>query len=114
MVIWLIGMSASGKTTIGQLLHQKLKQSDSRPWFFLDGDVMRHLMGEDLGHRIEDREKNAYRISRFCQLLESQGINVIACVLSIFHDNQRYNRATFKDYREVFIDVDLRNPQSAG
>ncbi len=111
MVIWLIGMSASGKTTIGHLLHQKLKQSNQGPWFFLDGDVMRHLMGEDLGHSVEDRERNAYRISRFCQLLDSQGINVVACVLSIFHENQRFNRSSIENYREIYIKVDWKQLQ---
>jgi adenylylsulfate kinase len=106
MVIWLIGMSASGKTTIGKKLFEKL-QGSSSPWFFLDGDTFRNIFNEDVGHTIEDRRKNAYRISNFCKYLNSQGINVLACVLSIFHDNQKYNREIITDYKEVFIDVDF-------
>jgi len=79
MVIWLIGMSASGKTTIGKKLFDKLVLS-SEKWIFLDGDTFRNILGEDLGHTIEDRRKNAYRISRFCEFLSSQGMNVLACV----------------------------------
>ena len=91
MIIWLIGMSASGKTTLGKKIYEKLKNSNEK-WIFLDGDIFRNILGEDLGHTIEDRRKNAYRISRFCEFLNSQNINVIACVLSIFHDNQKYNK----------------------
>jgi cytidine diphosphoramidate kinase len=108
MVIWIIGMSASGKTTIGKKLYERLTLSEEK-WIFLDGDTFRNILGEDLGHSIEDRKKNAYRISRFCEFLSSQKINVVACVLSIFHDNQKYNRDKIKDYKEIYIDVSMEN-----
>ena len=108
MIIWVIGMSASGKTTIGKKIYEKLKHSDEK-WIFLDGDTFRNILGEDLGHTIEDRRKNAYRVSRFCEFLSSQNINAIACVLSIFHDNQKYNKNNIPDYKEVYIDVKFEN-----
>lgn len=107
MVIWLIGMSASGKTTIGKKLFERLANNSREKWLFLDGDMFRNIFGEDIGHSLEDRNKNAYRISRFCEYLDAQGINVVACVLSIFHDNQRYNRERLSEYKEVFIDVEF-------
>ena len=107
MVIWIIGMSASGKTTIGKKLYQKLQNNSKEKWIFVDGDTFRNILGEDLGHTIEDRKINAYRISRFCEFLNSQGINIIACVLSIFHDNQKYNKENIKDYKEIYIKVDF-------
>jgi adenylylsulfate kinase len=106
--MWLIGMSASGKTTIGKKLFDKLVLSDKK-WIFLDGDTFRNILEEDLGHSIEDRRKNAYRISRFCEFLSSQDINVLACVLSIFHDNQKYNKENISDYKEVYVDVSFEN-----
>ena len=101
-------MSASGKTTIGKKIYEKLKYSNEK-WIFLDGDIFRNILGEDLGHSIEDRKKNAYRISRFCEFLSSQNINVIACVLSIFHDNQKYNKENIPGYKEIYIDVNFDN-----
>ena len=62
-------------------------------------------MGEDVGHTIEDRRKNAHRLTNLCKFLDSHGINVIACVLSLFHDNQKFNRETFSQYREVYLNV---------
>ncbi len=99
-------MSASGKTTIGKKLYEKLKYSKEK-WIFLDGDNFRNILADDLGHTIEDRKKNAYRITRFCQFLNNQNINVIASVLSIFHENQIYNKNNIKDYKEVYLDVNL-------
>jgi cytidine diphosphoramidate kinase len=108
MVIWLIGMSCSGKTTLGRKLFNKLSSSQEK-WVFLDGDTFRNILGEDLGHSLEDRYKNAYRVSRFCEYLNSQDINVLACILSIFHDNQRYNRENIPDYKEIYLDVTFEN-----
>jgi cytidine diphosphoramidate kinase len=104
MVVWLIGLSGSGKTSIGKELFRHLENSNEK-WVFLDGDVFRNILGEDLGHSEEDRIKNGYRISRFCQFLSHNNLNVIACVLSISHKNQKYNRDNIEDYKEVYIDV---------
>ena len=108
MTIWLIGMSASGKTTLGRKMFDKLSSSHEK-WVFLDGDTFRNIWGEDLGHSVEDRRRNAYRISRFCEFLNSQGIHVLVCILSIFHDNQKYNKENISWYKEVYLDVTFEN-----
>jgi cytidine diphosphoramidate kinase len=105
MIIWIIGMSASGKTTLGNEMYKILKNVDN--WVLLDGDMVRAFIGKKLGHTIEDRRTNAYKISDLCKFFDMQGINVIACVLSIFHDNQKYNREILSNYKEIFIDVDF-------
>lgn len=106
MVIWLIGMSGAGKTTIGVRVAERLRalQSDV---VFLDGDILREVWGDDLAHDIDGRRKNAERISMLCRLLDRQGITVIAAVLSIFPEWQEWNRREFEQYFEVFIDVPM-------
>ncbi len=105
MVIWITGLSASGKTTLGLEMYKLLKDSGS--WVFLDGDTIRRVFGEDLGHSVEDRMKNAYRISNLCGMLESQNISVIACVLLISNEVRENNKKCLKEYKEVFIDVPM-------
>ncbi len=107
MIIWITGLSASGKTTLGMELYKLLKHRGN--WLLLDGDTIRTVFGEDLGHTVEDRMKNGYRMSRLCKLMELQNINVIACVLVIRQELRDYNRNTFTNYKEIFIDVDIDN-----
>ena len=106
MVIWLIGLAGAGKTSIGNELHGLLKAR--RPnVVFLDGDQVRMIMGNDLGHTLEDRRTNAWRICRLCQYLETQGIDVVCAILSLFHETQAWNREHLTQYFEVYIDVPM-------
>ena len=104
MVIWIAGMSASGKTSIGKEVHQQLK-ADNPNVVFLDGDILRAINGNDLGHTVSDRMTNASRISKLCKYLDSQGIDVVCAVLSIFPDWLAWNRNNILDYFEVYIRV---------
>jgi adenylylsulfate kinase len=106
MIIWLVGMSGSGKTTIGQKLCESLTYFHQKKWFFLDGDLMRAVMQDNLGHTVEDRRKNADRISRLCLWFDQNDINVVACVLSIFPEYQEWNRTHFKAYKQIYVQVD--------
>jgi adenylylsulfate kinase len=106
MVIWLIGLAGSGKTTIGRALYQRMKAANPAT-LFLDGDHVREIMGEDLGHTIGDRRRNGQRICNLCRFFDGQGMDVVACVLSLFHDQQEQNRRDLKDYFEVYVDVPM-------
>jgi cytidine diphosphoramidate kinase len=102
MVIWLIGLSGVGKTAIGREVYNLLKIKRPNVLFF-DGDIMRAIMGGDLGHTLEDRLHNAQRICRFGKYLDSQGIDVVCGILSIFPETQQWNRDNIHHYFEVYI-----------
>lgn len=107
MITWLIGMSGSGKTSIGRELYARLKP-DTPNLVFLDGDDFREMFRNDVDHTVEGRYKNAERISHTCRMLDAQGIHVIAAVLSIFPEWQKWNRDTFGNYFEVFLDIPMQ------
>jgi adenylylsulfate kinase-like enzyme len=106
MVIWLIGLSGVGKTVIGKEVYNLLRAK--RPnVIFLDGDTMREIMGGDLGYTLEDRLNNAWRICRLGKYLDSQGIDVVCGILSIFPETQRWNHENIPHYFEVYIRAPL-------
>lgn len=104
MVIWLIGMSGAGKSVIGRYLYDTLKP-DRTNLVFLDGDEIREIMGNDLGHSLEDRRANAGRICRLGKFLDGQGVDVICSILSIFPESRTWNREHIPEYVEVFVDT---------
>lgn len=105
-VYWITGLSGAGKTTIGKLLYQKVKDKEANT-VFLDGDVLRKVFGDDLGYTKEDRKKCAMRYSRLCALLAVQGINVICCTISMFDSVREWNRCNIQDYREIYVKVPI-------
>ena len=56
MVVWLIGLSGSGKTTLATEVVELIRQR-GRKVILLDGDKVRDLFGNDLGHNLEDRKE---------------------------------------------------------
>lgn len=104
MVVWLIGLSGAGKTTIGRRVCE-LQRKRGRPVFMLDGDNFREMMGNDLGHSMDDRRENAWRMCRFCRELETQGIDVVCCILSLFPETREWNRKNLENYHEVYVRV---------
>ena len=106
MVIWLVGLSGSGKTSIGREVFKLIKTRKSNV-VFIDGDEIRQIMGNDLGHSLVDRRRNADRISKFCKFLDSQGIDVVCAILSIFEESRIWNRQNITNYFEVFLSVSM-------
>ena len=106
MVLWFIGMSGSGKTTIGSLVFEYLKRGVNN-LCMLDGDMLRKVWGQDIDHSVEGRRINAERLSHLSRFLAEQDIHVIAAVLSIFPEWQQWNRQHIEDYCEVYLKVPL-------
>jgi len=109
MVIWLIGLSGAGKTTIGRALHLRWKELEPAT-VLVDGDEMRRIFAHDQqpsDYSRDGRRRNGERLFEICRWLDNEEINVVCCVLSLFPEMQARNREVFADYFEVFVDVSL-------
>lgn len=107
MIIWLVGQSAAGKTTIGRALHNRWKERDANT-VFIDGDEIRKIfkLNEDGDpYTVESRRKIAQTYHRMCAWLDSQNINAVCCTISNFQDVLDANRSTFSNYFEIYLQV---------
>ena len=105
-VYWITGLSGAGKTTIGKLLYEKIKEEHLNT-VFLDGDTLRKVFGNDLGYSQEDRRECAMRYARLCAMLHEQGMNVICCTISIFDSVREWNRRNIQNYKEIYVNVSV-------
>lgn len=108
MVIWFIGLSGSGKTTISNKFINHLKSISRKHIINLDGDEIRFLL-ENKNYSVSGREKNAKVLSNLSNFLNDDNVIVVASVLSIFPNWQKWNRDNIKDYFEIYIKVSFDN-----
>lgn len=107
MVIWIIGLSGTGKTTLATQVVERVRQLNGKV-VLLDGDLIRTLFGNDVDHTIEGRRRNAERLSVLSKFLADQGIHVVAAVLSIFPEWRHWNRENIPGYSEVYIKASMQ------
>ena len=109
-VIWLVGLSASGKTTIGRDLVNRLRALD-RPTVFIDGDEIRSIFKHDdleRSYSVEERRKNAERIFEMTRWLHRQEVTVVCSILCIFQDILDANAEAYGElYKEIYIQASL-------
>lgn len=107
MVIWIIGLSGTGKTTLACQVVERIRKSNGKV-VLLDGDLIRTLFKNDVDHTIEGRRRNAERLSVISKFLSDEGIHVVAAVLSIFPDWREWNRKNIPEYAEVYIKTSMQ------
>lgn len=107
-VLWLTGLSGSGKSTIANLLEQKLVAKHKHT-YLLDGDNIRHSLCGDLGFSDKDRVENIRRISEVAKLFVDSGTLVITAFISPFKADRNYCREILAsgEFIEIHIDTPL-------
>jgi adenylyl-sulfate kinase len=105
-VLWMTGLSGSGKTTIALILAEALHQRGLNVER-LDGDIVRESLTRDLGFSKEDREKNIERVTFVAKLLSRNGIACICSFISPYQAIRDQVRAETTNFLEVFIDAPL-------
>ncbi len=106
-VVWLTGLSGSGKSTIAHTVEERLHQIGCRTYVF-DGDNLRHGLCADLGFSPEDRAENIRRIGEMAKLFVDAGVIALTAFISPFAKNREAVRRLVGP--EDFIEVYCRCP----
>ncbi len=104
--VWLMGLSASGKTTLAQLLARALAQRGFKVEV-LDGDIVRTTLSKGLGFTPGDRVTNLQRIAAMAQNLVRQQVVTIVAAICPYHAIREEVRATIGKYVEVYLNCPL-------
>jgi bifunctional enzyme CysN/CysC len=107
-VIWLTGLSGSGKSTIATELERELFNL-GRHAYVLDGDNIRHGLGSDLGFSPKDRTENIRRIGEVAKLFADAGVICITAFISPYRADRDLVRKLMPEGRfvEVFVNAPL-------
>lgn len=106
-VLWLYGMSGSGKSTIATEVERKLTES-KRLVVVLDGDNLRSGLNADLGFTDEARDENVRRIAEVAKLFASQGIITLVSVITPLRRFRETAREIVgADFSEIYVKADF-------
>lgn len=106
-VLWMTGLSGSGKSTIAHRMERKLMLSGHRV-YVLDGDALRAGLNRDLGFGEEARRENLRRAAEVVKILLDAGMIVIAAFISPFGAERQMVREIVGDrFFEIYIEASL-------
>ncbi|XP_039114124.1 adenylyl-sulfate kinase 3-like isoform X1 [Dioscorea cayenensis subsp. rotundata] len=106
-VVWITGLSGSGKSTVACALSREL-YSRGYLAYVLDGDNLRHGLNRDLSFSAEDRSENIRRVGEVAKLFADAGVICIASLISPYRSERDACRAMVPDsFIEVFMDMPL-------
>ena len=107
-VIWLTGLSGSGKSTVAMRAEQLLLERGVFA-YVLDGDNVRHGLNKDLGFSPEDRTENIRRIGEVAALFTDAGVINVTAFISPYREDRDQARACAKEgtFLEVYVECDL-------
>jgi len=106
-VLWLTGLSGSGKSTIANCLEQILYKKGIRT-YILDGDNVRNGLCKDLDFTEAGRIENIRRVTEVARLMVDAGIVVITAFISPFNNERQIARNNFQD--DEFIEIYISTP----
>ena len=107
-LIWLTGLSASGKSTIASSLEAMLIDLGYLT-YILDGDNLRNGLNKDLSFSDNDRIENIRRVGEVSSLMVDAGLIVISAFISPFHNDRKMVKEMFAkdEFFEIFVDAPL-------
>ena len=110
VIVWFTGLSGAGKSTIANIVEQKLNIAGYHT-MMLDGDNVRHGLNRDLGFTEPDRVENIRRVGEVAKLILESGLIVLCSFISPYCAEREMVRRLVADdeFIEVFVDTPLQD-----
>jgi adenylylsulfate kinase len=107
-VLWFTGLSASGKSTVANVVDHKLHSMGKRS-FVLDGDNIRMGLNKNLGFSADDRAENIRRIGEVAKLFSTAGVIAVTAFISPYRKDRDAVRALLPEgeFLEIFMNTSL-------
>jgi adenylyl-sulfate kinase len=107
-LLWFTGLSASGKSTLSNMLDRKLYHYGAH-CYLLDGDNVRHGLSKDLGFSHDDRVENIRRVGEVSKLFTDAGLIVMSAFISPYRSDRLLVRNLMPEgeFIEIFVDAPL-------
>jgi bifunctional enzyme CysN/CysC len=107
-VLWFTGLPASGKSTIGRIVEERLTAAGHHT-YMLDGDNLRHGINRDLGFTDVDRVENIRRAGEVAKILVDAGLIVLCAFISPFRAERRAIREALGkgEFIEIFVNTPI-------
>ena len=107
-VVWLTGLSGSGKSTIANAIELQLFALSVKT-YILDGDNVRRGLSQDLGFSDADRVENIRRVAEISKLMADAGLVVIVAFISPFISERNFARNIIanNEFIEVYVDTPI-------
>lgn len=107
-LLWFTGLSGSGKSTIANVVEQKLHHKGIKT-YTLDGDNIRKGINKDLTFAPEDRTENIRRIAEIANLMVNAGLVTLAAFVSPYKKDRENIRSIVKDvnFVEIYINTSV-------
>ena len=105
-LIWITGLSGSGKSQVAKKLKQKLKQ-EKMDYLLFNGDDLRKIFKLNK-YDATSRKRYAASYSKFCKKITDQGVNLMFAAVAMIDQTRKWNKKNIPNYCEIYIKVPIK------
>ena len=105
--VWVMGLSASGKSTVTEHLFEMLRERIDKRTYVMDGDYMRATINRDLGYERAERNEASERMAYVARILNDNGVVCLVSNISQDREIRQRIREIIGDFHLIFLDTHI-------
>jgi len=108
MIIYIIGLSGAGKTTLAKDLYKSIKKKSQNVLWF-DGDFLKKIIPSNGKHDLKSRTERYKKMIQIAKFAYDQKINIIVSTLYFNNSFFKNNKKLFKNYFQIYLKADVKD-----